>query len=138
MFEIDNHTLGCSETNITFSETEGGLQEVFSLAQVRNSLIFALEQGLGDVTVDKKWEVSAFQFYMGDLGNMFPAAYDYKPDDPFILECKWDRNASDVTMDIHDVHEAYFSFDEICTAKYNGKELFLFDMSMSIVVRFYA
>ena len=66
------------------------------MAQIKNSVLFALEQGLADVRVDKAWEVNTFQFYMGDLGNIFSAAYSYKPDDPFYLDCKWDQNTTDL------------------------------------------
>ena len=54
-FEIDNETLKCDEKNITFNQEEGGVQEVITTAQIYNSLIYALEQGLANVNVDSKW-----------------------------------------------------------------------------------
>lgn len=90
------------------------------------------------MNIDKKWQVPAFQFYMGDLSNVFSAAYDYKPDDPFDLDCKWDQNASNINMYLHDVHDLYVTFGQVCIAHYNGKDLFSFKMDMSLVARIYA
>lgn len=76
-----------------FDEKEyGGLQEMYTLNSVRAMVKEAISKGLFDVTVDKSWEVPGFQFFMGDLGNSVAYA-NYAPSaDPFVVNCKCDRN----------------------------------------------
>lgn len=50
----------------------------------------ALRAGLFNVTLDKGWQVPAFQFFMGDLSGAIPAAEKYAPDDAFTAQCGWE------------------------------------------------
>lgn len=49
---------------------------------IESSFKSALRQGLYDLTLDKKWEVNVWQFYMGDLANIVSEANLYPADDP--------------------------------------------------------
>lgn len=49
-----------------------GSQELYSLAVFEETLRLALNNGLMDVTLDNKWDVPAFQLYMGDLSDSIP------------------------------------------------------------------
>lgn len=62
-----------------------GSQELYSLAVFEETLRLALNNGLMDVTLDNKWDVPAFQLYMGDLSDSIPQARNYVPDDPFTV-----------------------------------------------------
>ena len=56
------------------------MQEWYSMSTLSETFKYALAQGLYNVNLDKNWEVTAFQFYMGDLSNFMSAANKYQPD----------------------------------------------------------
>ena len=47
--------------------------------------------GLYDKTIDKEWDVSGFQFRMGDLGNFVPYANNVDSTEHFGALCKFNR-----------------------------------------------
>ena len=53
------------------------------MSVLKESLLEAANAGLFNVKLDKKWEVPAFQFYMGDLANTVAYAGNFAADDPF-------------------------------------------------------
>ena len=102
-FEVENKTKNCTPDRIMFNENDyGGVQEIYSLSSFGEALKYALSLGLADVTLDKKWEVPSFQFYMGDLANAVNYAANFPADDNFSVECKWDKG--NVTLSAYDFH----------------------------------
>lgn len=61
------------------------------MSTLLNTFRYALTKGLYDMTLDKSYEVPAFQFYMGDLSNFIPNAAIYSATEPIVVACKWDQ-----------------------------------------------
>lgn len=105
-FEVENKTTNCTPDKINFNENDyGGVQEIYSLSSMREALKYAYSLGLADVKLDKKWEVPSFQLYMGDLANAVSYAANFPADDPFTVECTWDKK--DILLTAYDAHEIY-------------------------------
>lgn len=113
----------CTPDNITYNKDFGGMQEIYSLTSMRETLLHALDQGLLDVKPDRRWEVSAFQFYMGDLIRAVPEAKKYPPEDRFNVSCKWDKIRESVSLKQYGLHQIYVTAGEICTLSYQNKDI---------------
>lgn len=100
---------------------------------MRAFVLEAAQQGLFNLTVGQKWEVPSFQFFMGDLGNSFPGANRYKSDDAFTADCS-PVDPTKIAVSVFSDREIYAEFQESCTAKYSGTELFRVEMTLVFTV----
>lgn len=83
----------CSKSPYVFLPAQfGGVQEAISMKVIEGAFKAVLKQGIYDITLDRKWEVQFWQFFMGDLGNIASEANNYPADDPIQIKCQWDRN----------------------------------------------
>ena len=55
---------------------------------------------------------------MGDLSNAINYAANFPANDPFTVECTWDKQ--NVTLTAYDTLEIYATFGEVCSIVYKG------------------
>lgn len=97
LFELDGHTTDCTGDLIDFSYG-GGVQEWYSLTTLLNVWKYSLTLGILNVKLDKKWEVTAFQFYAGDLANSIPFLNQFNAELPIEITCKWTANSNETRL----------------------------------------
>ena len=56
-----------------FNSSYGGVQELISYSSMGEVWRYAVTQsGILNATIDRLWDVTNFQFYMGDLASVVP------------------------------------------------------------------
>jgi hypothetical protein len=68
-------------------QSYGGLQEVYSIGLFRDTFRCALQRGYADRRLDRTYEVSQFQFYIGDLASFVDYANTLPAIDRFEVIC---------------------------------------------------
>lgn len=80
------------------------------MSAFKDTFTQAINKGLFDVTLDKRWEVPSAQFYMGDLASSIPSAANYNPETPINVSCKANRSGN-IEFNNYDFEEAYVDVD---------------------------
>lgn len=63
------------------------------MSWIKSTAAKAASEGLFDATLDSKWDIEMFQFYMGDLTNIIDEAKKYPPTTPLTGTCKYNRSS---------------------------------------------
>lgn len=90
LFGFESGPQNCTDLPTEFDqESYGGIQEVFSMGIVKTTIQKAINMGLTNAVLDKKYEVPYFQFFMGDLGNFVDYANKLPAHDPINISCAY-------------------------------------------------
>lgn len=88
LFGFEDGPQQCIELPKEFDEESyGGVQEIISMGQVKATVQRAAAMGLFNQVLDKRYEVTNFQFFIGDLGNFVDYANKLPAHDPFTISC---------------------------------------------------
>ena len=103
---------------------------------VKTTIQRAATMGLFDQTLDKKFEVPYFQFFMGDLGNFVDYANYLPAHDPFTINCAFPANRSDELKIVRfDEHDLYVQVPQDCNVTYKSAVVLKVSFDMNVIVR---
>ena len=99
-FELENYTEECNVLPSTWIEEYGGVQSYHAMGWVKATAWFAASKGLFDTKLNNTWDQQMFQFYMGDIANVMPAAKQFRPSNLLTGECKFNGTQKDLMISV--------------------------------------